>query len=289
MASLQDVPPLPIGVPIVDPQTGAASREFAIWWEKLFVNVDDVNEDVDGKADASTEIIAGAGLTGGGDLSEDRTLNVGAGTGITVNADDVAIDTATEAERIRDVIGSALVAGSNVTITVNDGADTITIAASGGGGGGGTKYIGYADFEAGVNRVITAGSWIGKFVVAPMDCTIDRMIFYSRATTGTVRFTPAIYQATSTGTMGSLLESGPTVVGVVPGLNEFPLTNPLSVSEGDLLYVGYICRTSNPTGAGTLEKGAAYFAAASDTPPTTPSGVTYGYQANWVACWAGLT
>jgi predicted RNA-binding protein YlqC (UPF0109 family) len=41
-----------------------------------------------------------------------------------------------EAERIRDVIGAALVAGANITITVDDPGDTITIAASGGGGGG---------------------------------------------------------------------------------------------------------------------------------------------------------
>lgn len=40
-------------------------------------------------------------------------------------------------EQVRDVIAAALVAGSNVTITPNDGADTITIAAAGGGGGGG--------------------------------------------------------------------------------------------------------------------------------------------------------
>jgi predicted GH43/DUF377 family glycosyl hydrolase len=56
-------------------------------------------------------------LTGGGDLSADRTLGV---------------DTTAEAERIRDVIGSALVAGSNITITVSDVGDTITIAAAGG-------------------------------------------------------------------------------------------------------------------------------------------------------------
>lgn len=37
-------------------------------------------------------ITAGAGLTGGGDLTADRTLTVGAGTGITVNVDDVAIN-----------------------------------------------------------------------------------------------------------------------------------------------------------------------------------------------------
>ena len=40
-------------------------------------------------------------------------------------------------ELIRDTMATALVAGANVTITPNDGADTLTIAASGGGGGGG--------------------------------------------------------------------------------------------------------------------------------------------------------
>jgi hypothetical protein len=41
-----------------------------------------------------TDVVAGSGLTGGA-TSGSATLNVGAGTGITVNADDVAINTAT--------------------------------------------------------------------------------------------------------------------------------------------------------------------------------------------------
>jgi len=40
---------------------------------------------------ATRTITAGAGLTGGGDLSANRTIDVGAGTGITVNANDVAL------------------------------------------------------------------------------------------------------------------------------------------------------------------------------------------------------
>lgn len=39
----------------------------------------------------SVDITAGNGLTGGGDISSSRTLNVGAGNGITVNANDVAL------------------------------------------------------------------------------------------------------------------------------------------------------------------------------------------------------
>lgn len=42
----------------------------------------------------SRQVISGAGLTGGGTLAADRTLAVGAGTGITVNADDVAVNQA---------------------------------------------------------------------------------------------------------------------------------------------------------------------------------------------------
>ncbi len=44
-----------------------------------------------GKVASSTQIIAGGGLTGGGDLSTDRTLAVGAGNGINVNANDIEV------------------------------------------------------------------------------------------------------------------------------------------------------------------------------------------------------
>lgn len=46
------------------------------------------NEHID---HSGVSITAGAGLTGGGTIAATRTLNVGAGTGITVNADDIAI------------------------------------------------------------------------------------------------------------------------------------------------------------------------------------------------------
>lgn len=47
---------------------------------------------LNGKADNTVDLVAGAGLTGGGTISTTRTFNIGAGTGITVNADDVAVN-----------------------------------------------------------------------------------------------------------------------------------------------------------------------------------------------------
>jgi hypothetical protein len=65
-------------------------------------------------------IIAGAGLVGGGDLSADRTLDVGAGAGITVNANDVALDTSSN----RNVDHSAVtITGLN---SVTGGGDITT-------------------------------------------------------------------------------------------------------------------------------------------------------------------
>jgi hypothetical protein len=45
-------------------------------------------------AHSAVTLTAGAGLTGGGDISANRTFDVGAGTGIAVSANDVAIDLA---------------------------------------------------------------------------------------------------------------------------------------------------------------------------------------------------
>ena len=62
-------------------------------------------------AHSSIDIIAGAGLTGGGTIDASRTLNIGAGTGVTVNANDIAIG--------QDVATTANVTFSSVTTTGN--------------------------------------------------------------------------------------------------------------------------------------------------------------------------
>ena len=55
-------------------------------------NVDGLQTALDAKVPTSRTITAGNGLTGGGNLTANRTLTVGGGSGITVNANDIAID-----------------------------------------------------------------------------------------------------------------------------------------------------------------------------------------------------
>ncbi len=84
-----------------------------------------LNELDSDKAENTRIIASGNGLTGGGDLSADRTLAVGAGNGITVNANDVAV---TAGNGI-SVDGSGVhvdVTGTTAETSVND-ADELLI------------------------------------------------------------------------------------------------------------------------------------------------------------------
>ena len=98
---------------------------------------------------------AASGTEAGVLSAADKGKLDGIATGATANATnaqlrDRATHTGTQlastisdfAETVRDTMGAALVAGSNVTITPNDAGDTITIAATGGGAGGNVTKVG---------------------------------------------------------------------------------------------------------------------------------------------------
>ena len=72
------------------------------------------NEHID---HSSVTITAGSGLTGGGDITTSRTLNIGAGTGITVNANDIAIGQAVATNS--NVTFGSVVVSNDVTINGN--------------------------------------------------------------------------------------------------------------------------------------------------------------------------
>ena len=75
------------------------------------------NEHID---HSSVSVVAGAGLTGGGTIAANRTINVVGGTGVTANADDIAIG--------QDVATTANVTFASVTTTGNIEAEGDVIA-----------------------------------------------------------------------------------------------------------------------------------------------------------------
>src|SRR5687768_8862910 len=83
------------------------------------VTVQAALNELDGdKVAATRQVISGAGLTGGGDLSADRTLAVGAGTGITVNADSIETDDAAIVhDDLSGFVADEHVAHTGVTLT----------------------------------------------------------------------------------------------------------------------------------------------------------------------------
>lgn len=138
--------PLNWQVPIVD-QDRRPTPEFSRYFAQLFGNDTNLLTTLGDKVNKTTQVIAGVGLTGGGDLSADRTFN---------------IDLTAEAERIRDVIGTALVAGTGIGIAVNDAGDTITISNTA------TAYTDEMARDA-VGAALVAGSGIGIVVNDALD------------------------------------------------------------------------------------------------------------------------
>lgn len=103
-------------------------------------NVTDLQAELDAKAPTASPTFTGtvSGVTkthvglGNVDNTSDANKPVSTAQQTALN---LKQDISTLAEAIRDTVAATLVAGANVTVTVDDALDTITIAASGGGGG----------------------------------------------------------------------------------------------------------------------------------------------------------
>lgn len=160
-------PTLPSSLPIIDGR-GVATPDFQRWWQENIagsldalaaaIEAQDSADAAQGAADNASvtaaaaqatadaasagvadligrSIIAGDGLTGGGDLASDLTLNVGQGAGIIVTADEVAIDPTvvpqagkSSALNIRTVTSTPTVAEDDYTLLCDADGAPFTVA-----------------------------------------------------------------------------------------------------------------------------------------------------------------
>jgi hypothetical protein len=133
-----------------------------------------------GGVPTSRQIIAGTGLTGGGDLTADRTL---------------AIDTTSETERIQDAIGAMIVDGTNVSHVYDDTAGTLTISASLSGAGGSSLYTPVtrtSAYTAVAGDIVLANANGGAFTVTlPASPTTGCVVVVKKVDSSTNRVTIA--------------------------------------------------------------------------------------------------
>ena len=113
------------------------------------------NEHIDHSA---VDIIAGTGLTGGGDITASRTLNVIGGDGITANANDIEVDnTVVRTSGTQSIAGDKTFSGS-VDYTGTLIVPTVTLPSSSGGnyvaGDNSTKAASTAYVESAIDSLI---------------------------------------------------------------------------------------------------------------------------------------
>lgn len=167
--------------------------------------LDALDTTVAAKALASRTISAGTGLTGGGDLSANRTLTV-------------------DLEYLQDQVAAMLTPGTNVTLSYNDTTGALTINATGGGSSG--AAFGYQKLAASTavrmydaNRVDTnAYNTLSQLTFAPFYMAYGSNLlrhFYvnvgTTAATSVIRL--GVYAAGSDGLPGALVVDLGTVSG----------------------------------------------------------------------------
>jgi len=104
------------------------------------------NEHID---HSGVTLTAGAGLTGGGDITTNRTFNIGEGTGITVSANEIATnDSEINHDNLSGYVALEHVNHSSVTLTAGDGLS----------GGGTIQSSRSFDVDSTVVRTNTAGT-----------------------------------------------------------------------------------------------------------------------------------
>lgn len=144
----------------------------------------------------------------------------------------------------------------------------------GGGGGGGVTLtrLSASDYLPRVASNIASGYYVTAAILVPFNCTINSIIVPIFTTNAAANITPVIYAAPAIGsTSSALLASGPEVAGVTQGEMVLPLTTPLEVTTDQIIYIGFLLRSSSIQVCATRENNVSGpILSTADTTPGNP-------------------
>ena len=204
------------------------------------------------------------------------------------------LDTSAAPELIRDTMGTALVAGSNVIITPNDAGDTITIASSGGGGGGisspspkSGEYLFNAVSAGAVNNAtapVSGTLYCVPFYNYGQTFTADRIAIQNGAVgAGGAIARLGAYTVTPGGQIGTLLFDAGTVDMTTGGDKNIVISQPIPSHSIILLVMVLNDTTCRPRMVGGVRTASPFFWRGASGPVPTPATLAWlsytGYSA----------
>lgn len=168
---------------------------------------------------AARDIVAGVALDGGGNLSSDITIDHGNSS--------VTPGTYGDSTHVPQLTVDAQGHITNVS----------PVAIS--GGGGARTTIGDISSSLNARATPTVNFYLMRFITVDEAFTLSKVAFMMDSAVATTRYQPFVYGVTSAvGAPGTLLGSGPQVIGVTAGYNEAPLTSPVALTKGQQVWVG---------------------------------------------------
>lgn len=274
--------PLQNSVQIVNPD-GTPTPYFIQLLQQLYEEKSLTDSQVE--LTAGLDLIAGAGLSGGGPLN-------GSAGDITLSASVQAIlnlvSTTRGAILYRGAaVWSALLPGAAGSFLKTNGAGADPVWDVAGGGGGGLTTLGKPELST--TQSPSVNFYIMKMVLVDANFTINKIAFEMSAAVPTTKYQPFVYASSAAGVPGALLGSGAQVTGAVAGYNEAPLSAPVNVLKGQLIWIGANVTTAALAGMWAQVGGLSAFSAnGGSTVPANPSpGVTTFISANSIyAFWA---
>lgn len=171
-----------------------------------------------------------------------------------------------------------LVKVDGTTITATGG----VISAAGGGGASQTEFN-MLPFDPHNSTTFSSGFFGGHALVMPAAATISSIKFWATAASASAVVYPAIYSSSGVN-ISTLLGAGSGVTGITQGLNKLPLTSGISLTKGQLVFIGLALNTASFS-AGTYNHAGTVYFSNTGAPPSTPGTTTYVAQ-GWANMWA---